>query len=63
MEFQEHYYPLVTDDLLHLIGNTGLLGPEDVSEDEERGITLYWEGFRKAGWRTTCSARGCPSSW
>jgi predicted metalloprotease with PDZ domain len=49
------YRPIVRDDLMHVIGETGLLLPEWLNPDTPRDIRLTWIGFDPRGWKTISS--------
>lgn len=54
-DFRTHYEPVVRDDLLHLIGHTGLVYPEWLASPGPIDIRLEWVGFDRPSWATTSS--------
>lgn len=57
-EFGTHYEPVVRDDLLHLIGETGLIYPEWLEGQGPVEITARWSGFGARGWTVATSFDG-----
>lgn len=49
------YEPVVRDDLLHLIGETGMVYPEWLEDRGPVNIELQWVGFKEHGWNTASS--------
>ncbi len=54
-QFHTHYEPVVRDDLLHLIGETGLIYPEWLEDSGPIDIRLTWSGFEARGWTVVSS--------
>lgn len=54
------YRPVIRDDLMHVIGETGLLLPEWLDADTPRDIRLSWSGFDQRGWKTVSSLDATP---
>ena len=50
-----HYHPILSPDLLHVIGNLGFLQPEHLADDAPHRIAVRWKGFREAGWKVASS--------
>ncbi len=57
-QFHTHYEPVVRDDLLHLIGETGLIYPEWLENKGPIDISVQWSGFEEHGWRVISSFDG-----
>jgi predicted metalloprotease with PDZ domain len=53
--FGTHYEPVVRDDLMHLIGQTGLIFPQWLESRGPVDIRWSWSGFEQHGWRTLSS--------
>lgn len=56
--FGAHYEPVVRDDLLHLIGETGLVYPAWLEDRGPIRIAMSWSGFRERGWSVVTSFDG-----
>jgi predicted metalloprotease with PDZ domain len=54
-ESRTHYEPVVRDDLLHLIGETGFIYPVWLEDRPSVDISFGWEGFKENGWTTVSS--------
>lgn len=54
-QFGTHYEPVVRNDLLHLIGETGLIYPEWLEDQGPVDITFAMEGFKENGWEVATS--------
>lgn len=57
-DFRARYEPVVRDGLLHLIGDTALLGPDWLDDGRPIELRLAWEGFAERGWTTIASFDG-----
>lgn len=49
------YRPIITNDLIHVIGNHGLAYPKHLSDENPRNIALHWKNFDKPGWNVASS--------
>lgn len=49
------YRPMISDDLIHVIGNHGLAYPKHLSDDQPRFIRLNWRDFDRPGWSVASS--------
>lgn len=55
-EFSSNQYrPILRADLLHFIGEVGLIVPGWVDEEVAAPIELAWQGFDRAGWKVVSS--------
>lgn len=54
-QFRTHYEPVIRDGLFHVIGETGFIYPEWLENAGPIDVTLKWEGFDAAGWKTVSS--------
>lgn len=50
-----HYSPILSPNLLHVIGNLALLQPEHLADETPRRIAVRWKGFQVAGWKVASS--------
>ena len=55
VDAKTHYEPVVRDDLLHLIGETGLIYPQWLDDRGPVDIDVTWSGLRERGWTTATS--------
>jgi predicted metalloprotease with PDZ domain len=49
------YRPIITRDLVHVIGNHGIIYPKHLANDEPRSIRLSWHDFNRPGWKVVSS--------
>jgi predicted metalloprotease with PDZ domain len=54
-DFKTHYEPVVRDDVLHLIGETGLIYPEWLEDAGPQNIEVTWKGFKEHNWSIATS--------
>jgi len=52
-----YYRPVVREEVFHAVGETALLFPEHLDDEEPCAIRLRWRGFAEAGW-TVASSHG-----
>jgi predicted metalloprotease with PDZ domain len=52
---ETHYEPVVRDDLLHLIGETGLIFPQWLENSGPLHIEVKYSGFTEHGWKIATS--------
>jgi predicted metalloprotease with PDZ domain len=50
-----HYGPILNEKLFHMLGNLGLVRPEQMDGERELDIGLTWTGFDSAGWNVVSS--------
>ncbi len=51
----DRFRVILNDDLFHMIGHIGLMQPQHLSSDRACDLSLRWEGFDSAGWKTSSS--------